>query len=176
MAFVRKKIINGKPYYYLVEGYRENGKVKHRTLRYLGKYRTVKAADAAIRKKAKAEALQAIDVKVSQVEVIAPRIEPAVLSIEEKLPQIKVKAPPVQKKPPEIKAKVSPVKLSLAESKIEKSELEAELIRLMKTDAINTSRALNYDRQGKWEQEINEDDLRKAEYILNILWEFKKLR
>jgi len=36
MAFVRVKYHNKRPYYYLVETYREGGKVKQRTLRYIG--------------------------------------------------------------------------------------------------------------------------------------------
>ena len=36
MAYVRTKWINGYPYLYLQESYRENGKVKTRTLEYLG--------------------------------------------------------------------------------------------------------------------------------------------
>jgi hypothetical protein len=37
MAYVKKKSIKGCDYYYLVESYRRNGKVKTRTLKYLGK-------------------------------------------------------------------------------------------------------------------------------------------
>lgn len=36
MAYVRKKRLKGHDYYYLVESYRCNGKVKTRTLKYLG--------------------------------------------------------------------------------------------------------------------------------------------
>ena len=36
MAFVRVKYHDKRPYYYLVETYREGGKVKQRTLRYIG--------------------------------------------------------------------------------------------------------------------------------------------
>jgi len=36
MAFVRVKYHNKRPYYYLVETHREGGKVKQRTLRYIG--------------------------------------------------------------------------------------------------------------------------------------------
>jgi hypothetical protein len=36
VAHVKPKRIKGKTYYYLVESYRENGKVKKRTLKYLG--------------------------------------------------------------------------------------------------------------------------------------------
>ena len=36
MAHVKRKRIKGKTYYYLVESYRENGKVKTRTVKYLG--------------------------------------------------------------------------------------------------------------------------------------------
>lgn len=37
MAFVRRKQVKGCDYYYLVESFRQNGKVKTRTLKYLGK-------------------------------------------------------------------------------------------------------------------------------------------
>jgi transposase len=37
MSYVVKKIKKGKPYYYEYESYREDGKVKHRMVRYLGK-------------------------------------------------------------------------------------------------------------------------------------------
>ena len=36
MAFVRTKTVKGKKYSYLVENYREDGKVKQRTIEYLG--------------------------------------------------------------------------------------------------------------------------------------------
>ncbi len=41
MAYVRRKRIKGHDYYYLVESYRRNGKVKTRTLKYLGTTPTV---------------------------------------------------------------------------------------------------------------------------------------
>ena len=41
MTFVRKKRVNGYEYYQLVESYRENGKVRQRTLAHLGEYLTV---------------------------------------------------------------------------------------------------------------------------------------
>jgi hypothetical protein len=37
MSFLRTKIINGTRYHYEVENYREDGKIRQRTLRYLGK-------------------------------------------------------------------------------------------------------------------------------------------
>lgn len=37
MAYVKRKRINGHDYYYLVESYRAGGKVKTRTLKYLGR-------------------------------------------------------------------------------------------------------------------------------------------
>jgi len=37
MAYIRAKRQGKYTYYWLVEGYREDGKVKQRTLRYLGK-------------------------------------------------------------------------------------------------------------------------------------------
>ena len=36
MAYVRRKRLKGHDYYYLVESFRRNGKVKTRTLKYLG--------------------------------------------------------------------------------------------------------------------------------------------
>lgn len=36
MAYVRKKRLKGHDYYYLVESYRRDGKVKTRTIKYLG--------------------------------------------------------------------------------------------------------------------------------------------
>ena len=36
MAYVRRKCLKGHDYYYLVESYRQEGKVKTRTLKYLG--------------------------------------------------------------------------------------------------------------------------------------------
>lgn len=37
MAYVRRKQIKGRDYFYLVESYRRDGKVKTRTLKYLGR-------------------------------------------------------------------------------------------------------------------------------------------
>lgn len=37
MSFVRIKTINGNQYYYLVENKRENGVVRQKCLKYLGK-------------------------------------------------------------------------------------------------------------------------------------------
>lgn len=36
MAYVRKKRLKGHDYYYLVESYRRNGKVRTRMIKYLG--------------------------------------------------------------------------------------------------------------------------------------------
>ena len=36
MAYVRRKRLKGHDYYYLVESYRQGGKVRTRTLKYLG--------------------------------------------------------------------------------------------------------------------------------------------
>jgi hypothetical protein len=36
MAYVRRKSLKGHDYYYLVESFRQDGKVKTRTLKYLG--------------------------------------------------------------------------------------------------------------------------------------------
>ena len=36
MAFVRRKKVKGKTYYYIVESYKERGHVKQRVLLYLG--------------------------------------------------------------------------------------------------------------------------------------------
>ncbi len=44
MAYVRKKTTKGGEYYQLVEGRRENGKVKQRVLAHLGKCKTVEKA------------------------------------------------------------------------------------------------------------------------------------
>jgi hypothetical protein len=44
MAYVRKKRVGGREYYQLVEGYRENGKVRQRVLAHLGKRETPEAA------------------------------------------------------------------------------------------------------------------------------------
>lgn len=44
MAFVRTKTRNGKRRYHLVENYREDGKVRQRTIAYLGEYPTIEAA------------------------------------------------------------------------------------------------------------------------------------
>lgn len=41
MAYVRRKRIKGHDYYYLVESYRCHGKIKARTLKYLGTTPTV---------------------------------------------------------------------------------------------------------------------------------------
>jgi hypothetical protein len=45
MAYVRKKKIKGGEYYYLVEGYRdEDGKVRQRVIKYLGKHGSMEEA------------------------------------------------------------------------------------------------------------------------------------
>lgn len=44
MPFVRTKLVKGIRYHYLVEAYREDGKVRQRVLAYLGEHETVKAA------------------------------------------------------------------------------------------------------------------------------------
>lgn len=44
MPFVRTKFIKGIEYHYLVENYREDGKVRQRVLCYLGEFATVAAA------------------------------------------------------------------------------------------------------------------------------------
>jgi hypothetical protein len=36
VAYVKRKRLKGRDYYYLVESYRRDGKVKTRTLKYLG--------------------------------------------------------------------------------------------------------------------------------------------
>jgi hypothetical protein len=36
MAFIRRKKVKGKTYYYIVESYKEKGRVKQRVLLYLG--------------------------------------------------------------------------------------------------------------------------------------------
>lgn len=37
MAYVRRKRLKGHDYYYLVESYRQEGRVRTRTLQYLGR-------------------------------------------------------------------------------------------------------------------------------------------
>jgi hypothetical protein len=37
VAYVKRKRLKGRDYYYLVESYRSHGKVKTRTLKYLGR-------------------------------------------------------------------------------------------------------------------------------------------
>lgn len=44
MSFIRTKRIKGVLYHYLVENYREDGKVRQRVLAYLGQFATVQAA------------------------------------------------------------------------------------------------------------------------------------
>ena len=44
MAYVKGKTVGGNTYYNLVETYRDSGKVKTRTLAYLGTHATVEAA------------------------------------------------------------------------------------------------------------------------------------
>ena len=44
MAFVRTKTVKGIVYHYLVEGVREDGKVRQRVVCYLGQHASVKAA------------------------------------------------------------------------------------------------------------------------------------
>jgi hypothetical protein len=36
MAFIRKKKVKGKTYYYVVESYKEKGRVKQRVICYIG--------------------------------------------------------------------------------------------------------------------------------------------
>ena len=44
MAYVRTKQVKGIEYHYLVEGVREDGKVRQRVVCYLGQHASVKAA------------------------------------------------------------------------------------------------------------------------------------
>ena len=44
MAFVRTKTVKGIEYHYLVEGIREDGKVRQRVVCYLGQHASVRAA------------------------------------------------------------------------------------------------------------------------------------
>ena len=44
VAYIRKKMIDGVQYHYLVEGTRVDGKVKQRVIAYMGKHKTVGAA------------------------------------------------------------------------------------------------------------------------------------
>lgn len=41
MAYIRKKSIKGKTYYYVVEAVREKDKVKQKVLRYIGSIETL---------------------------------------------------------------------------------------------------------------------------------------
>ncbi|MFH0874988.1 MAG: hypothetical protein V1859_03560 [archaeon] len=44
MAYIRKKIIKGKPYYYIVKGvYDKNGKLNQKVIRYLGNVENITA-------------------------------------------------------------------------------------------------------------------------------------
>lgn len=36
MAFIRRKKVKGKTYYYIVESYKDKGRVKQRVLHYIG--------------------------------------------------------------------------------------------------------------------------------------------
>jgi hypothetical protein len=44
MAYLRTKNVGGRRYHQLVEGYREDGKVKQRVLAHLGRYESVEEA------------------------------------------------------------------------------------------------------------------------------------
>ena len=44
MAYVRVKTIKGRPYRYLVEGVREDGRVRQRVIKYLGPVKPVRRA------------------------------------------------------------------------------------------------------------------------------------
>jgi hypothetical protein len=44
VAYVRKKRVGEREYYQVVEGHREDGKVKQRVLAHLGRYPTVREA------------------------------------------------------------------------------------------------------------------------------------
>lgn len=36
MTFIRRKIVKGKTYYYVVKSYKDNGRVKQKVLYYIG--------------------------------------------------------------------------------------------------------------------------------------------
>lgn len=66
MAYVRSKKRGDKTYYYLVEGRRENGKVKQKVLRYLGTSpKVVKVKLDKTKTKALAERVFLADIKTS---------------------------------------------------------------------------------------------------------------
>jgi hypothetical protein len=44
VAYIRKKKVDGREYYQVVEGYREDGKVKQRVLAHLGRHATIDEA------------------------------------------------------------------------------------------------------------------------------------
>jgi len=44
MAFLRKKIIKGNPYFYLVENKRINGKVRQKVIKYIGTFKNIELA------------------------------------------------------------------------------------------------------------------------------------
>ena len=54
MVYLRTKEIKGRKYYYLVEGIRENGKVRQKVIYYIGTpenlLNKLRAADAALKK------------------------------------------------------------------------------------------------------------------------------
>jgi len=50
MAFIRTKTVKGRTYYYLVKSVRERGRVKQKTLQYLGSH---KPSDEEVRRMVK---------------------------------------------------------------------------------------------------------------------------
>ena len=79
MSFITKKKIHGNEYYYLVERKRENGKVKSKTLGYLGKnkkeaeaflrYRLTAKSDNQAKAQAIIETRSRLDVELAEYEV-----------------------------------------------------------------------------------------------------------
>jgi len=55
VAFIRKKRVNGREYYQLVENYRDDGKHRQRVLAHLGKHSTIEAAIEDLERSERAE-------------------------------------------------------------------------------------------------------------------------
>lgn len=171
MAFVRKKTMRGYTYHYFVESYREDGKVKQRTLRYLGKYSTVEAADAAAAKKAKAEAAEKAQLEAAE----KARLEAAEKARLEAAQKAKAKA---RREAAPQKARLkelfnrpileSETKTEKTEIEIAMRELEAKFNDLALADLKNYRLLQDFYEQGKWEKKIGEDDFVKVEHMLII--------
>lgn len=58
MAYIKRKRIKGRDYYYLVRTYRQGGKVKTQTLRYLGTRRPDRGDERTLREQNAASGTQ----------------------------------------------------------------------------------------------------------------------